>query len=75
MWTWPDVVKFEPSLRCISHVNKVAVRHTESLTRQLEGIQITQKGFARESTKDIHNTIDKDSSMISTGRGDGPSAL
>jgi hypothetical protein len=64
MWTWPHVVKFQPSLRWISNVNKVAVQHAKSLTRQLKGIQIIQNGFAREPTKDIHNIVDKDSSMI-----------
>jgi hypothetical protein len=63
VWTFPHVVKFEPPLRCISHVNKVVVQHAKSLTRQLKGIQIIQFGFARVPTKDIHNIIDKDSSM------------
>jgi hypothetical protein len=75
MWTWPRIVKFEPSLRCIPYVNKVAVQHAESLTRQLKGIQIIQRGFARSPTKDVHSTIDKDSSMTGTGRRNGTSAL
>jgi hypothetical protein len=53
-------VKFEPSLRCISLVNKVTVQHAKSLTRQLK---VNQIGFAREPTKDTHDIIDQDSSM------------
>jgi hypothetical protein len=75
MWTWPHIVKFEPSLRCISHVNKVTIQHAEPLTRQLKGIQIIHTAFARVPTKDVHNIIDKDSSMSDTGRRNGPSAL
>ena len=62
MWTWPHNVRFEPSLRCISYVNKVVVQLVNSLTRQLEGNQIVQIVFAREPTEDIHNAIDEDSS-------------
>jgi hypothetical protein len=55
-------------------VNKLAVQRAESLTRQMKGIQIIQIAFVRgEPTKDIHNIIDKDSSMICTGRRNRPS--
>jgi hypothetical protein len=37
----------------ISQVNKVAVQHAKSLTRQLKGIQIVQGGFAHVSYKCI----------------------
>jgi hypothetical protein len=75
MWALPHVADIEPSLRCISHVNKVAAQHAKSLTRQLKGIQIIRIGYAREPAKDIHNIIDEDSSMTMTGRRNGPSAL
>jgi hypothetical protein len=75
MWTWAHVVKFEPSLSCISHVNKVMVQHAKSLTRQLKANQIIQIGITREPTEDIHNIIDKDSSVTCTGRWNGPSTL
>jgi hypothetical protein len=75
MWTLPHIVKFEPSLRCISHVSKVVVQHVKSLTRQLKANQIVQVGIAREPTKNIHDTIDEDSSMTDTGRRNRPSAL
>ena len=74
-WTWPHIVKFEPPLRCTSHVNKAVVQHVKSLTRQLKGNQIVQKGSARVSTEDIHNIIDEDSSMTGTGRRNRPSTF
>src|ERR1700679_1053291 len=67
-WTCPRVVKFEPSPRCISHVNKVAAQQAKSLTRQLKGIQFIQIGVARGPTKDIHDIIDEERSMTGTGR-------
>jgi hypothetical protein len=74
-WTCPQVGKFEPSLRCISHVNMVTIQHAKSLTRQVKGIQIIRKAFVPGGpTKDIHNIIDEDSSVTSTGRRNGPSA-
>jgi hypothetical protein len=57
-------------------VNKVTIQHAKSLTRQLKGIQIIQKAFTLgQPTEDIHNIIDKDSSVTVTGRRNGPSAL
>ena len=75
MGTWLHIMEFEPSLRCISNINKVAIQLAISLTRQLKGSQIIQNGITREPTEDIHNIIDKDSSMTCTGRRNGPSAL
>jgi hypothetical protein len=54
----------------------VTIQHAKSLTRQMKGIQIIHNAFVRgEPTKDIHNIIDEDSSVTSTGRRNGPSAL
>ena len=48
-----------------------AIQHAESLTRQLEGRQITQIGSVNATpTKDIHNIIDEGSSVTFTGRRD-----
>jgi hypothetical protein len=74
-WTCPLVVEFEPSLCCILHVNKAAVQHAKSLTRQLKGIQVIEINCVRVPAIDIHKIIDKDSSVTATGRRNGPSAL
>src|SRR5580658_290034 len=75
-WTCPQVGKFEPSLRCISHVNMVTIQHAKSLTRQLKGIQIIHNALVPGGpTIDINNIVDEDSSVNSTGRRNGPSAL
>ena len=48
----------------ILHMNKVTAEHAKSLTRQVKGKQIIQISFVcAEPTKDIHNTIDNDSSV------------
>jgi hypothetical protein len=60
---------------CVNE-ERVRFKHAESLTRQLEGRQITQIGSVDATpTKDIHNIIDEGSSVTFTGRRNVTSAL
>jgi hypothetical protein len=68
-WTIAELdVVFERKVR--------EVKHAKSLTRQLEGKQVSQVGTAHTSpTKDIHNIVDHSSSVTITRRWNVSSTL